>query len=53
MIKEIKNLADDIELSGKQRQAFITEMKEAISKIDKDDYKKFYKIANKIMNKYS
>jgi len=53
MIKEIKNLADDIELSGKQRQTFINEMKEAISKIDKDDYKKFYKIADKMMNKYN
>ena len=53
MIKEIKNLADDIELSGKQRQAFIAEMKEAISKISKGDYKRFYAIANKIMNKYS
>ena len=53
MIKEIKNLADDIELKGNKRKAFIAEMKAAIVLMRKNDYDQFYAIADIIMQKYN
>jgi hypothetical protein len=52
MKNEIKNLADDIELKGDKRKAFILEMESAVALVRKDDYDQFYAIADVIMQKY-
>lgn len=58
---EINNLADDIQLKGKQRKLFINEMNNKLDekKFDDKTFSKpnkvntFYSIANKVMIKYS
>ena len=53
MKQEILNLADDIELEGNKREAFISEMKSAIALICENDYDQFYTIADTVMQKYN
>jgi len=50
---EIKNLADDIELKGDKRKAFIAEMESALPLIREGDFDQFYAIADVIMQKYN
>jgi hypothetical protein len=53
MKQEILNLADDLELSGDRRKAFIAEVKSAVALMRKDDFDQFYAVADVIMEKYS
>lgn len=53
MINEIRHLADDIELRGNKRKAFIAEMKSAVALMRDNDYDQFYAVADVIMQKYS
>jgi hypothetical protein len=53
MIKEIKHLADDLELVGNVRRAFIAEMKSLVASMRKNDWDQFYAVADVIMQKYS
>lgn len=53
MNTEIKNLADDLELKGDKRKAFIAEMKSSVALMRKDDFDQFYSVADVIMQKYS
>jgi hypothetical protein len=52
MKNEIRNLADDIELKGVKRKAFILEMESAVALMREDDFDQFYAIADIIMQKY-
>jgi hypothetical protein len=52
MKKEILNLADDLDLKGTKRKAFIDEMVVAIGSIGKNNYDQFYAVADTIMQKY-
>jgi hypothetical protein len=52
MNQEIINLADDLELNGNKRKAFITEMELVVTLIHKDDFDRFYVIADRVMQKY-
>lgn len=52
MIKEIKNLADDAELTGVKRKAFILEMKSSVALMRKGDFDQFYAVADVVMQKY-
>ena len=52
MKKEIKNLADDLELIGTKRKAFILEMKSLVALMREDDFDQFYDVADVIMQKY-
>jgi hypothetical protein len=53
MKKEIRNLADDLELKSVKRKAFILEMETAVALMREDDFKKFYAVADVVMQKYS
>jgi hypothetical protein len=53
MNKEIRNLADDIELKGDKRKAFIAEMNSAVALMRENDYDQFYAVADVVMQKYS
>ena len=53
MDKEIKNLADDLELNGDKRKAFIVEMKSVLPLIRKGDFDQFYAVADVIMQKHN
>jgi len=53
MKQEILNLADDLDLKGSKRKAFIAEMNSAVALIRKNDYDQFYAIADVVMQKYS
>jgi hypothetical protein len=52
MINEILNLADDIELEGSKREAFITEMESMIELMRENDFDQFYSVADVVMQKY-
>jgi hypothetical protein len=54
MEKEIRNLADDLELRDgtTERDAFIKEFEEAVALMRKDDWDQFYAFADIIMQKY-
>ena len=52
MKREIKNLADDLELKGDRRKAFVAEMNSAVALMRKDDFDQFYAVADVIMQKY-
>jgi len=52
MKNEIKNLAEDLELTGVDLNNFIDEMENQIKMLKEDDFDKFYKIADKVMIKY-
>ena len=52
MKKQIKNLADDLELIGTKRKAFILEMKSLVVLMREDDFDQFYDVADVIMQKY-
>jgi hypothetical protein len=52
MKNEIKNLADDLELIGTKRKAFILEMKSLVVLMREDDFDQFYDVADVIMQKY-
>jgi len=49
---EIEHLADDIDLEGHERKQFISEMLKEITTISKNDWDKFYNIADVVMQKY-
>ena len=51
-LTEIEHLADDIELVGHERRQFISEILREITTISKDDWSKFYSIADVVMQKY-
>lgn len=53
MKNEIKNLADDLELKGARRKAFIAEMTSATALMRTDDFDQFYAVADVIMQKYN
>jgi hypothetical protein len=53
MNKEIKNLADDLELKGDKRKAFTAEMKLLVVLMREDDFDQFYAVADVVMQKYS
>jgi hypothetical protein len=53
MKQEILNLADDLDLKGSKRKAFIAEMSSAVALIRENDYDQFYAIADVVMQKYS
>ena len=53
MKKEIKNLADDLELRSSKRKAFILEMESAVALMREDDFDQFYAVADVVMQKYS
>ena len=50
---EIKNLADDLELKGNKRKAFIAEMKSLVVLMREGDYDQFYNIEDTVMQKYN
>ena len=52
MKNEIRNLADDLELKGAKRKAFISEMESAVALMREDDFDQFYAVADVIMQKY-
>jgi hypothetical protein len=52
MTNEIKNLAEDLELTDVALSNFIDEMENQIKMLKEDDFDKFYKIADKVMIKY-
>lgn len=52
MKQEILNLADDLELSGTKRKAFVAEMESATALMRKDDFDQFYAVADVVMQKY-
>jgi hypothetical protein len=52
MKNEIKNLAEDLELTGVKRKAFILEMKSLVALMREDDFDQFYDVADVIMQKY-
>ena len=53
MKQEILNLADDIELEGNKRDAFILEMESMVVLMREDDFDQFYSVADMVMQKYS
>jgi hypothetical protein len=53
MKKAIKELAEDHELVGNVRRAFIVEMKLLVSLMRKNDWDQFYAVADVIIQKYS
>lgn len=53
MKNEIKNLADDLFLTGNKRKAFISEFQSAVVLMRKDDFDQFYSFADIIMQKYN
>ena len=53
MNQEILNLADDLELSGDRRKAFIAEMELAVKLMRKNDFDQFYAVADVVMQRYS
>ena len=53
MKQEIKNLADDLELKGDKRKAFIAEMNSHVVLMREDDFDQFYNVADVVMQKYS
>jgi hypothetical protein len=53
MKKEIRNLADDLELKGDKRKAFISEMESAVVLMRGKDFDQFYAVADAVMQKYS
>jgi len=53
MKKEIRNLADDLELKGVKRKAFISEMESSVALMREDDFDQFYAVADVVMQKYS
>ena len=53
MEKEILNLADDLFLKGNKRKAFIAEMVSAVVLMRRNDYDKFYAVADIVMQKYN
>jgi hypothetical protein len=52
MKKEIKQLANDLELVGNVRRAFIAKMKASTTLMCKNDWNQFYAVADIIMQKY-
>jgi len=52
MTNGILNLADDIELEGSKREAFITEMESMIELMRENDFDQFYSVADVVMQKY-
>lgn len=52
MKNEIKNFADDLELKGAKRKAFISEMESAVALMREDDFDQFYAVADVVMQKY-
>jgi len=52
MTNKILNLADDIELEGSKREAFITEMESMIELMRENDFDQFYSVADVVMQKY-
>ena len=52
MKNEILNLADDLELKGTKRKAFILEMESAVVLMREGDFDQFYSVADVIMQKY-
>ena len=53
MKKEIKNLADDLFLTGNKRKAFIKEFESAVVLMRENDFEQFYAFADIIMQKYN
>jgi hypothetical protein len=53
MKKEIRNLADDLELKGDKRKAFVSEMESAVALMREDDFDQFYAVADVVMQKYN
>ena len=53
MKKEIKNLADDLFLTGNKREAFILEFQSAVALMREDDFDQFYAFADIIMQRYN
>jgi hypothetical protein len=53
MKNEIKNLADDLELKGTKRKAFVSEMESAVALMREDDFDQFYAVADVVMQKYN
>ena len=53
MKQEIKNLADDLDLKGAKRKAFVSEMESAVALMRKDDFDQFYSVADVVMQKYN
>jgi hypothetical protein len=53
MKNEIRNLADDLELKGTKRKAFISEMESSVALMREDDFDQFYAVADVVMQKYS
>jgi len=53
MKEEIKSLADDLELKGAKRKAFILEVESAVALMREDDFDQFYAVADVVMQKYS
>ena len=53
MKQEILNLADDLDLKGVKRKAFIAEMTSAVVLMRENDYDQFYAVADAIMQKYN
>jgi len=52
MKNEIKNLAEDLELTGVVLSNFIDEMDNKIKMLKEDDFDQFYDVADVIMQKY-
>jgi len=52
MKNEIKNLAEDLELTGVDLNNFIDEMENQIKMLKEDDFDQFYDVADVIMQKY-
>ena len=53
MKQEIKNLADDLELKGNKRKAFIIEMESSVALMREGDFDQFYSVVDVIAQKYS
>jgi hypothetical protein len=53
MYNEIEQLADDIELIGDKRNAFIAEMETLVALMRENDWDQFYAVADTVMQKYS
>ncbi len=53
MKKAIREIADDWELKGAKRKAFIAEMESAVALMRKNDFDQFYAVADVIMGKYT
>jgi hypothetical protein len=53
MIEEIQNLADDLELLGEKREAFVAEMEDNVTKMRENDFDQFYAVADVVMQKYT